>query len=91
MKNKKKNHKKVLELLPDLFLAFFLGFFMSNYYHFDSEGILVREQTFVEESEMISAIEEVSPAVVSILVTQDVQYLYEYSYIDENWNSCRVC
>ena len=56
-----------------------LGFISSSYFY-DDDIVIV--DTFVEESEMIAAIEEVSPAVVSILVTQDVQYLYEYSYND---------
>ena len=80
MEKTKKMYTKVLKLLPYLLLSFLLGFLMSDYYVSDNSEVLLEKQSFVEESEMISAIEKVSPAVVSIVATKDVPYLYQYSY-----------
>ncbi len=80
MEKIKKMYKRGLKLLPYFFLAFLLGFIMSDYYSSDDPDLLLEKQSFVEESEMISAIEKVSPAVVSIVATKDVPYLYQYSY-----------
>ncbi len=75
MKNKK---RKIIKLFTYLLIAFAFGFILSTY--FNDQELLVQEQTFVEESEMISAIEEVSPAVVSIITKKNVPYFYEFSY-----------
>jgi len=75
MKNKK---RKIIKLFTYLLIAFAFGFIFSTY--FNDQELLIQEQTFIEESEMISAIEEVSPAVVSIITKKNVPYFYEFSY-----------
>ncbi len=86
MKKKKTNHKKI-NLLLCFILAFLIGFISRNYFLLD-DAVMVQERAYVEESEMISAIEKVSPAVVSIYELSNLSdFYFQDDYVSETVNS----